>query len=264
MLKIKGIRFLLIFILLLSLQLACFGQQAANLRDEQGLRQGAWAGHFENGRLRYEGQFVDDQAVGLFKYYYPTGALRAELLYTPGQDTVDVTYYHNNRQVFARGFFLDQKRVGHWRFFNEMGVQVAETHYHNNLEQGESKTLFPGGKLAEVVTWNQGIKNGPWIQYFEDGSVRLQATYLDDKLTGDFEVFYPNGQKVLQAHYIENLPHLTWKYFSREGELEKEVVYEKGKMIRETIYIERQQEEAIPVQPSSDPSRDVFNSRFGQ
>jgi antitoxin component YwqK of YwqJK toxin-antitoxin module len=263
MLQMKFISpiFFLLFMLLILPE--AIGQQAANERDEQGRRQGPWSGHFPSGRTRYKGQFKDDQPIGVFRYFNNDGSLRVELQHQYSGDTVNAIYYHSNRRVLSEGFFLNRKRQGTWTFFTEMGVKVAENYYHQDAEHGKWKTFFPNGSLAEIVTWENGSKHGPWIQYFEDGNYRLKASYKDNMLHGDFTVYYQNNQKVLQAHYYQSLPDNTWRYYSSSGELEKEVYYSKGRMIKEVIHIERQQDETIPVEPGINPSRDIFDPAFG-
>jgi antitoxin component YwqK of YwqJK toxin-antitoxin module len=250
---------ILLLLILLFVGFAVSGQ--TNQRDEQGRRQGPWQGLYPNGVMRYQGQFVDDMPTGTFRYYYTDGALRAELHHQPGKETVAAIYFHRNRQRMAVGQFSNNQRVGLWRFFSDMGVKLAENHYQNGLLQGQAITFFPQGTIAETVEYRSGQKHGDWVQYFEDGSKRLIASYENDQLSGLFQLFYENGKPLLQAFYLENLPHETWKFFTNQGELEKEVTYQRGALINEIIYIEREEEVIIPMQPV-DPAEDVFSSPF--
>ena len=44
--------------------------QDLNKTDANGKKQGDWKKYYENGFVRYQGQFKDDKPVGTFNYYY--------------------------------------------------------------------------------------------------------------------------------------------------------------------------------------------------
>ena len=50
---------------------------AQNLIDEQARKQGKWSQNYDNGQLRYEGSFLDDNPTGIFLYYTEGGILKA-------------------------------------------------------------------------------------------------------------------------------------------------------------------------------------------
>ena len=52
--------------------------QAVNEVDANGLKQGVWEKTFDNGKLRYKGQFKNNNPQGIFMYYYDSGELQAE------------------------------------------------------------------------------------------------------------------------------------------------------------------------------------------
>ncbi len=260
----KKSMFLLPFMLVL-MGMAVAQENNVNQKDEDGLRQGRWVGHFSNGNLRYEGNFVDNEPVGVFKYYYPDGPLRAELKHLEEEENmVKATFYHKNRQIMAEGFFDNRKKQGLWRFFNRQGRLMAENYYHQDENHGVWKAYYPSGQLAEKVTWHYGEKEGPWKRFFESGIPRLITNHQNDKLSGDYELFYDNGNAALKAFHKENQPHQTWKYYSPAGELEKVIEYDMGKILDRTVYIERDEEETIPLYPEGyNPAEEMMDSPFG-
>ena len=56
--------------------------QSFNQIDISGKRQGDWKKYHNNGKLRYKGQFIDDIPSGIFKYYYDTGELKLEKVFS--------------------------------------------------------------------------------------------------------------------------------------------------------------------------------------
>ena len=70
----------LLLCLLLGSSLTGFAQ---NKKDAKGLKQGAWVKIDPSKKNKlYEGSFVDDKPNGLFKYYFPSGKIKAITTYS--------------------------------------------------------------------------------------------------------------------------------------------------------------------------------------
>ena len=52
--------------------------QGINKLDDNGEKTGLWAKKYQNGNLRYKGQFKDGSPQGLFFYYYESGEIKVE------------------------------------------------------------------------------------------------------------------------------------------------------------------------------------------
>ncbi len=244
---------LLLLCLTLLLQANAYAGEF-NKKDEQGRRQGEWRGYFASGALRYEGQFVNNEPIGVFTYYYPQGGVRAELIHEKGEEAVKATYYHRNRRqsIMGEGFFVNQKMNGLWRFFNEQGVLLAEHFYHEGENHGVWKTYYDNGTLAEMQTWHRGEQQGPMERYFPDGTLYMRAHYENNLLNGAYEIYHVNGQLSLQGVYRDDLNENTWTYYTPNGEIIRKVTYKDGMIVHEEVLLDLE-EEAIPLRPG--PSR---------
>ncbi len=224
-------------------------QHEFNQKDDQGLKQGKWRGYFESGGLRYEGQFVDDQPRGVFKYYYPQGELRAELVHQPGEEAVKATYYHKNQQIFGEGFFIDKEKDGLWRFFTDEGILIADNYYQNGLNHGVWKSYFDDGKLAEIQTWHQGEQTGLYERYYTNQNVYIRAQYKKGDLDGKYEIFYEDGKPMVIGYYASNINDKIWTYYAQSGDIEKKIIYDEGEILKEEVFIEKEDDEALPLRP---------------
>lgn len=83
-----------------------------NQLDAMGLRQGPWKEFHSNGKVKWEGNFIDDQRQGLFKEYDAQGSLKDLVKYDAGVvDTqaqeaqmLDIRKtYHPNGKVASMG-----------------------------------------------------------------------------------------------------------------------------------------------------------------
>ncbi len=241
-----------------------------NRYNEHGERNGFWRVLFRNENPRYEGTFVDGKPTGKFIYYFPEGGIRAELIHKEDDDEleyeklVQATFYHRGRKdknIMAEGQFVDRKKQGLWRFFNERGTLVMKNYYHEDKNHGVRKTFFDCGALMETVTFHNDIKEGSWKQYYENGNLRLSAYYNNDMLNGEYEVFYDNGRRRIKGYYQDNLPDKTWTYLARSGKIERRVVYDKGEMVEEKVYIEREDHDKEPIRPGNEPE-DIFKDFY--
>ena len=105
---------------------------------------------------------------------------------------------------------------------------------------------------AQNQTDNQGRKQGHWVKTDKQGAVIYEGDFVDDKETGTFTYFYPDGSvrirnqytvpgKVCNHEVYDNRGHLlakgvlnqknrdgVWEFFSVNGKLIKKTTYRMG------------------------------------
>jgi antitoxin component YwqK of YwqJK toxin-antitoxin module len=80
-----------------------------------------------------------------------------------------------------------------------------------------------------------GLKNGDFVEYFSDGSVKMKGTYQDNTYTGKYVQNYPDGKVMVEGEYKAAVKDGLWKYYADDGRLKAQQVYETGKMIKEKV-----------------------------
>ena len=70
--------------------------QNINKHDDNGKKTGIWFGEYQNGNLRYKGQFKNGNPLGLFFYYYESGELK-----------VEKEFFHNGQAASTYFFYKD-------------------------------------------------------------------------------------------------------------------------------------------------------------
>jgi hypothetical protein len=69
----SGLKFFVLLVFLGSFFSSIYGQDSLNLLDTNGKFHGKYRKLYDNGNLRYEGQFEHGKEIGIFKFYAITG-----------------------------------------------------------------------------------------------------------------------------------------------------------------------------------------------
>ncbi|RLD38045.1 MAG: hypothetical protein DRI89_14685 [Bacteroidetes bacterium] len=193
--------------------------QSQNQIDAQGQKQGRWVKAYNNGKVRYIGQFRDDRPYGEFNYYYESGALQTITNFSDDGIIAQTKTFHENGTPMATGNYIRQKKEGLWRYYSDIDSSlIAEENYQKGVLHGKSVNYYPEtGKAAESFEYFNGKKEGPYLKFFPDGSTMTDGTYKNDQLDGEFTLFYPDGKIQLKGQYKDGQQTGNWNYFDEEG-----------------------------------------------
>ena len=187
------------FIVLMLLGCVGFSQEV-NQTDSQGRKQGEWKKYHENGKLRYVGHFKNNVPTGEFKYFYNSGGLQSKLNHKKNGASYFIAYYKTGA-VKAVGKYIDQKRDSTWTFYTIEGYKKATEFYIEGLKNRVSYVYYPTGKIAEEKAFFNDFENGKWIQYFEDETKKMEATYVNGGLEGEATYYKTGGKRSIRGYY---------------------------------------------------------------
>lgn len=91
-------------------------------------------------------------------------------------------------------------------------------------------------KNAEIrkinQTDDQGLKQGLWHTYFDDGSVKSEVNYENDLKTGKEMQYFPDGNINIEMEWLayegSSTLHSGYKHYNNEGKLTMEMWYDDG------------------------------------
>jgi len=211
-----NIKTTLFFAFLMSLTMSAHSQ-TQNVIDENGLRQGEWSARYDNGQLRYKGHFKDGKGVGVFEYYDESGKLKAKNTFDAKSDRVYNQMFAPNGKVVAEGWFDDQKRVGDWKFYSEKdGSLILIEPYTDGKINGISKG-YKDKQIVEEIEYVDGVKNGKYNTYYDNGRPLSVGQYKDGLLSGMFTTYYPNGMIQYKGEYSYGVRMGTWLTYDEQG-----------------------------------------------
>lgn len=94
-----------------------------------------------------------------------------------------------------------------------------------NAFDGPFKDFNRSGTLILTGNYNKGVKDGLFTAYHPNGATKWMCAFKDDKPTGDWKYFYPDGKPMLNVNYDSTMVKLT-DYWDRRGK--QEVIAGKG------------------------------------
>lgn len=202
-------------------------REEINRIDRMGLRQGPWKEFHPGGKVKWEGNYVDDRKQGIFKEYDVQGNLKDMVKYDGGvvdtraEETLTVEIkrtFHPNGKVASLGSYSKSgKREGLFKEFSTTGeVTGAKIYMGDQL-------------ISEGLVNDVGAMQGPWVEYYATGEKRAEGTYTDGKKEGDWTFYHRSGKVEQKGKYQNGLAQGQWQWFYEEGMLHREELYRKGK-----------------------------------
>jgi len=95
-----------------------------------------------------------------------------------------------------------------------------------------TETPFTGKVTGdEQGTFKNGVKEGAWVEYFENGQLRFKQNYKNGMLEGAFISYYKNGQLFAKGNHKNSKREGAWVYYHENGQLEHKGNLKNGKKI---------------------------------
>ena len=202
-----------------------------NQTDSLGQRQGYWKKLSPDGNLIYKGFFRDGKPVGKMERYYENGSKRAELVYPEGTDITRAKIFYKTGNLAAVGRYVNMAKDSVWRYYSYYSDDLMNTEtYDKGLKNGESIKYYPGGQIAEIMSWKQDMKHGPWKQFFEDSTTRLLSWHDSNQLHGKYQVYNRNRILIMDGEYIHGKMDKTWHFYDDNSKEKHTLLYEQGKL----------------------------------
>lgn len=93
------------------------------------------------------------------------------------------------------------------------------------VTNGLQEIQIPDGGVMKGEV-KEGVRQGPWISYFENGTIRSKGTYVNGELDGPTEVFHPSGMPYYTGQYRAGLSVGEWRFYDEVGVLVKTALHD--------------------------------------
>ncbi len=195
-------------ILLLSVFfIASIEAQKLNKFDTNGKRTGVWKKFYDNGKIRYSGEFKNGKEVGVFKFYTVTSSSQPTIVKTFIENTASVKFYNELGSLKSKGEMIGKNRVGKWIYY------------------------FTNGKLFSEEEYKEGKLDGILKNYYPNGRVTQELVYIAGKLHGISKMFTDSGVLIEEVFYVKGKLEGEAKYYDLKGGIKEKGMYKNGKRV---------------------------------
>ena len=159
-----------------------------------------------NGKKLMEGQYVDGQHYGEWKYWGKNGKLLKTEVYRDGKLDGAWTLLHEDGSKERDESWKAGKRDGRWVVYDALGKNQP-------IEQNEYKA---------------GARDGTWIKWYPDGTKETEEHYKDAQIDGEQTRWFANGKKQEIQSFKNGVPdgkRIRWK---ENGEMREETDFKNG------------------------------------
>jgi antitoxin component YwqK of YwqJK toxin-antitoxin module len=254
--------------------------------------------YYPNGVKSSEGSLVNGKPDGYWKSYNEKGILVSEgnrkdflldsvwVFYSPsGEKSLEISYFEGKKHGLRKQYFEDETVVEEWvadtlindikafyktgelkrltplvegkphgleKEFNKDGLIIVVSKYFAGilgkrefinrtdkfgLKQGSWKFFWENGNLKEEGTYQNDKKKGYFKYYDEAGNFKYVEKYDNDNLITDAPetrimevrtVYHPNGRQAITATYYKGIPDGVRREFDETGIVIKGYVFANG------------------------------------
>ncbi len=107
----------------------------------------------------------------------------------------------------------------------------APKEIHTELTEGagtEVRIMHGNGRIHIRGLLKDGVREGIWNTYREDGMPWSQVSYARGLKDGLFRTWHPGGIPHIEGQHRANQPDSTWRFYGTDGQLVQTEFYEEG------------------------------------
>ena len=140
-----------------------------------------------------------------------------------------------NKNVFTEGYLQHGKKQGVWTEFWESKLPHYVTTYDNGVRNGLFLDIRRTGQVENLNYYRNDLLDGPARRFMPGGVIVEESYYSDGIRSGAFTKWYANGRVQEQSNYNNNLRDGKTVYFLENGSKVAEYYYNRGKLDGDAI-----------------------------
>ncbi|NLA25431.1 MAG: toxin-antitoxin system YwqK family antitoxin [Bacteroidales bacterium] len=186
---------------------------------------GFWQTWYENGNLKSEGLRTNFLLDSIWNFYYEDGKLHQKISYRSDEkngfaetwikqelSNKDTAYFLQSRELFLNG-----TRQGESFYYHENGELKMGIYYRNNKRHGSGKEFDQNGNVIALFEYfngyllenkkinrhdAQGRKQGTWMEFYENGQIHTDISYMYGKIHGYYREYNDQGILIKEMRYL--------------------------------------------------------------
>lgn len=166
--------------------------------NSYGNTNGYYKRYFESGGIKEKGNYVNGKANGTWYFYHEgsnethcNGELLRTVSYSNGQKHGESKWWTcqtiNGKKVIKYHYKYDKDQETYYSSYYENGNKKIE------IDSTGYKAFYKTGKLAYIVPFANGKRNGKQVFYYENGKIASEEEYMNNSLTGTINRYTEQG-----------------------------------------------------------------------
>ena len=230
---------------------------------------------YPNGAVSSEGWLINGIPAGFWRSFYEDGTRKSEGNWTKGALDGAWVFYDEKGRVETTLGYRNGLKDGEEQHWDSLGTLVRSLPWASDTVNGWEQVFNAEGIEVERIPWNAGEREGVALEYAVEngaqGRIIRRLGYRSDLLrwvedinrfddqsrkTGKWMTFWPNDRVRTEGPYARGLKEGVFKYFNRNGDLDKTETYKRGEKV-----VDAPQAVALDLKKSFHPNGEV--SRWG-
>jgi len=182
--------------------------------------------YYFNGKIKIEGSYYNGIPDGIRREYDTSGNVVKSYVFDMGMLTFEgiIDFYgrkqgyckeYDNGILIAEGKYVNDKKVGEWKFYNSEGKLIEKGSFVNGRPDGVWYSFYPSGKIQRIEHYDSGVLNGEFIEFNEDSSIMAHGSYVDGLEDGRW--FYSLGDVYYEISYANGELNGSFKIYDRDS-----------------------------------------------
>jgi len=183
-----------------------------------GKPEGYWKSYYPDQKIKSEGSRKNFELDSTWKFYNEAGKLILEVNYRGGKKNgLKISYL--DKETMKENFRNDVKE-GTTKYYYPDGRIKLSIPFVNGMEQGFGKEYGNDGTIITLTEYKRGFivdrqrinrkdgngwKQGTWFLFWDNGNIRQEGRYHDDKKDGYFKDYTENGDFQKITKYVDGV-----------------------------------------------------------
>lgn len=196
-----------------------------------GKPEGIWKSYYDNGTLKSIGNRRFFLLDSVWNFYYPDGNISQSIYYRNDLRngyTVNFEFYFNKDSVkhyykSSKILYFNGKKEGLSFYYDNNSKIKYSYNYRNDKRHGIGKEYDNDSLVISIYNYydgylierflvnrydNEGKKQGKWMLFYQNGNKQIEKHYLNNKLHGIYIEYDLSGNKVIEKVYRDGVIHV--------------------------------------------------------
>ena len=213
--------------------------------SKQGLFDGKWESFYENGDTWRTFYYNEGNKIKLWSVFYDsTGTRQSETNYE--NDLKEGMYYQWYETVKEdskeEGLYVEDKKHEIWSYWNEFSEKRLEVWELGVLLHSYKYEYYENGQVKEEPSYINGKMHGDWFRYFPNGDIKGTRVFRENLKEGLWMEFHRNppgkSDDILawQGEYIADMREGKWEWFWLNTNLQRLEIFKNDEITLQECY----------------------------